>query len=349
MSFLARNEYLLSEIDYYHAQICARLTQDAWSQNYREIWNTVCFQLNWYGYPTAEPPRDSVVRRLLGYTRYGRFWSVDSPVLNSAIALSKDTAVPCRTLFGFDLYTTGLGSGELFAHGVLDRSGTLVVLRLMPYLLQFIEVGAGNGYFSFLAAQQGLPVVAIEPAVGEYGRLAAGVERNGFGNITALPCSLENRSDGLGYSIESGKAGKELELGDYRAAGSLVRIDAPGAALSLLRRAGDWLAAYDAPVLLLETGCATAQETGLILSELNGRDYLIYAVNRTPKHQGTPLLPGDEPACRLTSSFLALPPMAGDMADLLSRPVDMRVFTLTEKLENLCHFVKGSFEVLCGG
>jgi len=349
MSFLARNEYLLSEIDYYHAQICARLTQDAWSQNYREIWNTVCFQLNWYGYTTTEAPQDTVVRRLLGYTRYGRFWSVDSPVLNSTIVLSKDTAIPYRTLFGFDLYTTGHGAGEPLAHGVMDRGETLVILRLMPYLMHFVEIGAGNGYYSFIAAQHGIPVVAMEPSIGEYGRLAAGVERNGFGNVRALSYSIYNHPDGLRYYVESGKESKHIELNDYRAAGTLVRIDAPGAVLSLLRQADDWLAAYDAPVILMETAYITASETGLLFKALTDRDYQLYAVNCAPKHKSTPLISRDESAFKMTSCFLALPPMAKDMAELLGKPIDMRVFTFTEKLENLCYFVKGSFEALCGG
>ncbi|MDT8900816.1 hypothetical protein [Anaeroselena agilis] len=351
MSFLARNEYLLGEIDYYHGQVCARLTDDRWSENYRQIWRAVCLQLCWHECYDAAGPGERMVRALLRRTRYGRQWPPDCPVLNGPVSLSRTESIACRTLFGFDLITDGWGDWEALARGFSEAGETLLVLRLLPYMEYLLEVGAGNGYYSFLAAQNGLAVTALEPSPLEYKQLRAGAALNGFAGIAAPVCSSGESAAGGALYLEDGARVKPLQLADYRAAGSLVRLAAAGFGLALLKGAADWLAAYDAPVLLV--AAANGPEDGpngsvpAAVRELARYDYGLYTVSREPAH-GAPLLAQLEASVHRAAggSFLALPPMAQDLAEQLTKPVDTRVLTPTARLENLLYFVKTSFEAL---
>ncbi len=347
MSFLARNEYLLGEIDYYHEQVCARLTNDRWSDNYRQIWNAVCLQLCWYEHDDAAGPGDRLIRKLLRRTRYGRQWPVDSPVLNGTIGLSRTESIACRTLFGFDVVTDGWGPWEQLATGMAEAGETLLVLRLLPYVEYVLEVGAGNGYFTFIAAQSGAAVTALEPSPLEHKQLRAGIAVNGFANVKAPVCSAGESAAGGVLYLEGGATVNPMTLNDYRATGSLVRLAAPECSLSLVRGAKDWLGSYDAPVLVVAAGRDGAGRSALAaVKELAGYDYSLFAVSRQPEH-GAPLLtplagdPGRASVC-----FVGLPPMAHDLAEPATKRVDMRVFTPTAKLESLYYFVKNSFEAL---
>ncbi len=349
MAFLARNEYLLGEIDYYHEQICARLAADRWSENYRQIWNAVCFQLGWEGYGEVAGPGERMVRNLLRRTRYGRQWPLDSPVLSGSVGLSRTDNIACRTLFGFDLITDGWGEWEPLACGVVAAGETLVMLRLLPYLEYMVDVGAGKGYFVFLAAQNGVAVTALEPSPSEYKQLKTGIAVNGFANVAAPACSIGGSAAGGSFYVEDKKTVKTLALGEFRAAGSLIRLAVPEFARSLLGGIADWLTTYDAPVLLVtagtEQGDGQADGVPPAVRELARYGYSLFAVGRQPEHGAAPLFPLGSRG-RPAGCFLALPPMAKDLAELLAKPVDMRVFTLTVKLENLYYFVKMSFDEL---
>ncbi|HWQ60874.1 MAG TPA: hypothetical protein VN521_01095 [Negativicutes bacterium] len=350
MSFLARNEYLLGEIDYYHEQVCARLTDDRWSDNYRQIWNAVCLQLCWYEYDGAAGPGNRLVRNLLRRTRYGRQWPVDSPVLNGTIGLSRTESIACRTLFGFDVVTDGWGSWEQLATGMAEAGETLLVLRLLPYMEYMLEVGAGNGYFSFIAAQNGAAVTALEPSPLEHKQLRAGITVNGFANVAAPVCSAGESAAGGVLYLEGGQTVNTLSLAVYRATGSLVRLAAPECSLPLLKGAKDWLVAYDAPVLVVTHGRDGAggphADVLAAVNELARYDYSLFAVSRRPEHGAPLLMPLAGPADRAAVCFLGLPPMAHDLAEPLTKRTDMRVFTPTARLENLYYFVKNSFEEL---
>lgn len=350
MSFLARNEYLLGEIDYYHEQVCARLTDDRWSENYRQIWSAVCLQLCWYEFDGAAGPGDKLVRSLLRRTRYGRQWPLDSPVLNSTISLSRTESIACRTLFGFDVVTDGWGSWEQLAAGLSEPGETLLVLRLLPYVEYSLEVGAGNGYFAFLAAHNGVTVTAFEPSPLEHKQLRAGIAANGFANVTAPVCSAGESADGGVLYLEGGPKMAALTLAEYRAISSLVRLASPECGLTLLRGAADWLKAYDAPILVVKAGTdGAAGLPGNVLAavqELARYDYGLFVVSSRPAHGTALLTPLTGDAGRAAACFLALPPMTHDLAGPLSKQVDMRVFTPTATLENLYYFVKNSFEEL---
>lgn len=348
MSFLARNEYLLGEIDYCHDQLCARLTGDAWSANYREIWDNICLQLRWYDYVVDERATDRLVRRLLGHTRYGRLWPFDSPVLNGTIALARSTPIACRTIFGFELFTSGQGPWETIAYGVSEPGETLLLMRLLPYVDYLLEIGAGNGYYSFLAAQHGVSVTAIEPSPGSHKLLESAISLNGFAGMTAPQCSVGETAIGNTIYLENGAAVKPLALSDFRAAGTLIKFTAGGFAQPLLPGAADWLAAYDAPIFLISPPAADSRARDIppeLVRQFADCDYDIFAVIREPGH-GTPLLAPAAGVKEPVAAFLALPPMAQDLSEPLAKPVDMRVFTATTKLENLYHFVKTTFDEL---
>jgi hypothetical protein len=350
MTFLARNEYLLGEIDYYHGQICARLTADRWSENYRRIWNAVCFQLGWEGYGEVAGPGERMVRNLLRRTGYGRQWPMDSPVLSGSVGLSRADSIACRTLFGFDLITDGWGDWEPLACGVAAAGETLVVLRLLPYLEYMLDVGAGKGYFAFLAAQNGVAVTALEPSPPEYRQLRTGIAVNGFANIAAPVCSVDWQAEGGAFYLEGEHTPDPLTLGEFRIAGALIRLALPAFAPALLQDAADWLTAYDAPVLLItaemEQDGGRAGGMTQAVQLLARYDYNLFTVVRQPEHGVAPLSPLAGGGRRPAECFLALPPMAKDLAEPLTKPVDMRVFTLTAKLENLYYFVKMSFDGL---
>jgi len=351
MSFLQRNEYLLSEIKYYHEQICDRLSSDVWSENYRELWETICLQLNWHGHHQDNKSPMAMINNFLGHTRIDRVWPFESPILNGGVALSKTESIACKTLLDFQVFINGLDSWEPLAYGVLGMSQTLLMLRLIPYVEQFIEVGAKTGYYSFMAAQQGMPVLALEPSPTEYALLDSGKELNGFFNLRAMRCSFGETVDGGTIYLENGNSPRALMLSDYRATGSLIKLAVPGLELSLLRGAGDWLEGYDAPTILVDTGIdqLANHKNGyqIVTSELEKLGYSIYALNDRLVDGSQLLTPlGGRTVSKPTSVYLAMPPMAKDLAEPLDRVVDMRVFTSTAKLEALHHFVKNSFEGL---
>lgn len=341
MSFLARNEYLLEEIDYYHGQISARLVGDQWSETYRRVWESVCLQLGWDDCIVVDGPGERMVRTLLRRTRYARRWVYESPVLKRELVLPRSTSVTCRTMFGFELVTNGQDAWEPLAHGLLEPGETLLISRLLPYVEYFVDVGAGSGYFSFLAAQQGVAVTAFEPSPPRHKQLRAGIAANRFANVAAPACSVGDTPQGGAFYLESGPQVKPLSMADYRATGSLARL-AAGLEPKLLQGAADWLGAYDAPTVVVagETG-----RPGLprMAEELAKYDYRIFAVARQPVH-GAPLLAPPGNAAGQPASYLALPPMTQDLAEPLGRPVDLRVFTPTEKLENLYCFMRNSFD-----
>jgi hypothetical protein len=348
MSFLARNEYLLGEIDYCHDQLCARLTDDAWSTNYGKIWDNICLQLRWYDYLVDQRAADKLVRRLLGHTRYGRLWPFDSPVLNGTITLARSSPIACRTIFGFDLLTTGQGPWETIAYGVFEPGETLLLMRLLPYVDYLLEIGAGNGYYSFLAAQNGVSVTAIEPSPAEYKLLRSGISLNGFAGLSAPLCSVGETATGRVIYLENGSMVKTLALADYRAAGTLIKLTGSGFE-QLLTGAVDWLATYDAPSFMITAPAVHGQARTLppeVLKLFADCDYQVYAVIHQPSHGFELLVPPAQAPKEPVDAFLALPPMAQDLAESLTKSVDMRVFTDTAKLENLYHFVKTTFDEL---
>jgi SAM-dependent methyltransferase len=254
-------------------------------------------------------------------------------------------------LFGFDVMTDGWGPWEQLAAGMAEAGETLLVMRLLPYMEYMLEVGAGNGYFSFIAAQNGAAVTALEPSPLEHKQLRAGIAVNGFTNVAAPVCSAGESAAGGVLYLEGGPTLNALTLADYRATGSLVRLAAPECSLPLLSGAKDWLGAYDAPVLLMAAGREAGaggqgKKVLAAVNELTGYDYSLFAVSRRPEHDAPLLAPLAGDPGRAAACFLGLPPMAHDLAEPLTKRVDLRVFMPTAKLENLYYFVKNSFEEL---
>jgi len=210
-----------------------------------------------------------------------------------------------------------------------------------------LDVGAGNGYFSFIAAQNGATVTALEPSPLEYKQLRAGIAVNGFANVSAPLCSTGESAAGGVLYLEGGPTMHALALSEYRATGSLVRLGAPECSLPLLKGATDWLTSYDAPVLVVAAGRDGKNANVLAaVNELGRYDYSLFVANSPPEH-GYPLLtPLTNHRGRAAACFLGLPPMAHDLAEPLMKRVDLRVFTPTARLENLYYFVKNSFEEL---
>jgi FkbM family methyltransferase len=347
MSFIEQNEYLLSEIDYYHEQICNRLSGDDRSGNYHKIWDAVCFQLNWQEFIEKDKPKFKLFSRFAHQDKNTAWLPFDSPVLHGGVAILKEANFAYRTLFDYHVYTTGLKPWEAIAHGVHELAETLLVLRFLPYLECFIDVGARNGYFSFMAAQHGSLVTAFEPAPAEYQMLLAGAESNGF-NVGAPCCTISESAEGPVFYLEDEGKVRRLLLAAYRSAATLIKLETIGFQTQLLKTAGEWLTSYDAPAILINTDIGTTfrQDNQLaFLYELESKDYSIYAFNDGIEHGGRLITPiSADDGAKENRKFLALPPMAKDLVLPLNKAVDMRIFTPAGKLESLYYFVKNWYE-----
>lgn len=77
----------------------------------------------------------------------------------------------------------------------------------------FVNIGANCGYYSCIASQQGLKVVAVEPHPLNYGPLLRNMDINGWGDVEFFPLALSDKpgllrlyGSGTGASLIAGWA-----------------------------------------------------------------------------------------------------------------------------------------------
>lgn len=77
-------------------------------------------------------------------------------------------------------------SNYIREHGCWEPFTVEVLLELFRFrkpFTTFVDVGANIGYFSLIAAEQGIPVVAFEPVAANFGLFTKSIEQNNFSNL----------------------------------------------------------------------------------------------------------------------------------------------------------------------
>jgi FkbM family methyltransferase len=181
------------------------------------------------------------------------------------------------TPFGFSM--KGHGSMQ---RGDFERGETALVRELLPRVSTFVDVGANVGFFSCLARQAGLHVVAVEPSAQNLDLLLGNLTENGWTDVEVYPVALAREpgiatlyGEGTGASMVRRWSGTSevwrrlvpvstLDvLLDNRFPGErlMIKIDVEGLEHAVLAGAKNTLTREPSPIWLLEV-CLTEHHPG---------------------------------------------------------------------------------------
>lgn len=179
------------------------------------------------------------------------------------------------TPMGFKL-TSGLHPAyELMRRGEFEPLETALVGRLLGDTDRFVDIGANLGYYTCLALQRGVRVVAFEPQPRNLQSLYANINANGWQQLAEVfPLALSEcaglltlyGASGPSASLVRGWAGYSSRFrqvvpvstldnviaGRFAGERLLIKIDVEGAEYPVLRGALGTLARRPAPAWLLE-------------------------------------------------------------------------------------------------
>jgi FkbM family methyltransferase len=166
--------------------------------------------------------------------------------------------------------------------GEFEPLETAIVRRLLPRVRGFVDIGANVGFFSCLARQSGVRVLAVEPLAENFEALLDNVTANGWTDIEVYPVALGAAAGlsvlygaGTGASLVKRWSGTSevwqrrvpLSTLDRLLAGFLpgepllIKIDVEGFERAVLDGADATLRRRPAPVWLVEV-CLTEHHPG---------------------------------------------------------------------------------------
>ena len=387
MNFLDTQESLLATLDTDYASLHAIARQDTsmttktWVNHFDHLWSTLLDQLGW---SPLKSRKRKLLERFISLRRFPDL-NEQAPAFLSPIWEQRDlflsfppATVDYATPFGFTFSTSGLDMWHILATGYYapELSETLLVLRLLPWIHRFIDVGANVGYFSLLAATQSAGRVAVscyEPSQDNFRTLQHAIELNGLkGTIKAERKALGRRVGeedlylcGLGSGGHSLEPGTEknfpgprervpvITLDHIRSENSLensptlVKIDVEGAEHAVFDGARAWMTSEKPPILLFEAW-HDAREFGgtnheVMVDRVRKSGYTVFAIEH---FQDKALLLREIVRQKFIpapiGNYLALPGWALPKLPEMNKPVDMRLFTETRRLEALREFLNHS-------
>lgn len=177
---------------------------------------------------------------------------------------------PVDTGWGFSLY----GDAELAASRRASHEAA-TFLDLIGKVDRLVDIGANVGLFTLLAATRGVPVSAVEPDAAGLRQLYRNLRLNQVSGVEVHPVAMSDfcgvadlYGSGQGASLRRGWGGMlatysnvvpvhtldDLFTDRLRGQRLLVKIDAEGAELPILRGAARLLAADSAPAWIVEVG-----------------------------------------------------------------------------------------------
>jgi FkbM family methyltransferase len=179
------------------------------------------------------------------------------------------------TPLGFKL-TSGLHPAyELMRNGKFEVEETAIIIKLLPQVDLFVDIGANLGYYTCLALQAGKPVIAFEPQQQNLQCLFQNLVANGWedraevfplalsshpGLLTLYGASGPSASlikDWAGYSSRFKKIVPVSKLdnvlaGQFFGRRLLIKIDVEGAEFHVLKGALETLQRAPKPIWILE-------------------------------------------------------------------------------------------------
>ena len=350
-----------------------------WFTHLSHIYDELKIQQNW-------DPNSSLRKKIMKflwrysilkpqYPGFSPIWTGKNPVWPVS------SSVPFTTLFGFDLHVSGRDFWSVTAtgHYKQELSESLLILRLLPRVEAFIDVGANVGFYSLLAAKvcdHPISVLAFEPEAENFGKLQQAIQANDLDQkIHPFPMAIGSSSQKMklyhsamgsgGNSVappEGSPMSEESEIVESttldevqkkhlpRCPPTLIKIDVECFEYEVLRGASNWLAAQQAPTILIEMATKSAHSNKnhvLVIKKLKSFGYRVYPVLQ-PMNGKSPLGKECSPFNYKspTWNFLAIPPCAFSLTETLQAPIDIRVFTRNEHLQALLAFLKNSLNSL---
>lgn len=109
--------------------------------------------------------------------------------------------------FHIELHNKEYISDYIEKYGCWEPITTEILIELFnerEYDTIFVDIGANIGYFSLLAAQQGVPTIAFEPVAANYALLEKSIDKNNFRNLIQ-PCmvALSNKREKITINISN--------------------------------------------------------------------------------------------------------------------------------------------------
>jgi FkbM family methyltransferase len=179
------------------------------------------------------------------------------------------------TPLGFKLHSGLHPAYDMMRKGTFEIDETRVILRLLPRMDVFVDVGANLGYYSCLALKHGVHTLSFEPQQQNLNCLIDNFEVNGWKeNFEIFPMALGEKPTVLSlYGVSGPSASLVKGWAGYNARNQkqvpvncldtflnsrfadkriLIKIDVEGAEYSVLKGAIHTLARQVKPVWLLE-------------------------------------------------------------------------------------------------
>lgn len=285
--------------------------------------------------------------------------------------------VCCKTIFGFDLNTAGFDMWDVLTTGHYRQETyeSILILRLLPEVKLFLDVGANIGYYSLMvhfASGKNVKTIAFEPsrrvrktfldslisnkcekeikimpvAIGsKVGVADLHISALGSGNNSIEPADasfITNQIERVRVTTLDDV--QKNFASDYPP--TLIKIDVEGFEREVLEGGNLWLSHKNAPIILIEAWPKTAKSRSNHIEnikKLNSFGYKVYPILK-PSVSNFPL--GKK--CKIfnyksiTGNYLALPPHKSYLYSMLKKSVDIRVFTKPEYLQKMANFLKNS-------
>jgi|GEM_PF-5008428 FkbM family methyltransferase len=397
MNFLEKTQNLLSEIDTKFITIQKLINKNiddlieltGWRNHFVEVWKHILFQLNW-PLPVSPTKKPTFLEKTFSFLTNKQKpkhqpWDPNptkgmpemSPVFyNNSKNLSfsfNPTLNTHQTIYGFNLSTFGNNWWTTIAtgHYFIEPSETVILLRLIPYIDYFIDIGANIGFYSLMMSHEGINSIAFEPSPECLYSFKKSVATNNLKDKiqihpaaigekkgkTILYCNYYDcgitipRSPGMQTTKEivvpvdtlDNIFAKNKNLLQKRV---LLKIDIEGAELEALNGGESCLSSRNKPIILIEAAWHQNENYAYqaIIKKLHNFGYTVYSVlqaqhNQTLLEKITNL---DSFEGSPTCDYLAIPSEDESIISVLNKPMDMRLFTNPDQLNSLNSFLQNT-------
>lgn len=392
-SYLITNERLIKDIDSRLMEIEEFILR--YEKSYPELkisywinfiyfWREICRQQNW---PIrCFSRRGKILSNVLSFFKnYNQiapeFVNFHSPIFKESDLSLKfyPDVISYSTPYGFKLCSSAfdillpLATG----HYSCELCETIIILRLIPHIDNFVDIGANIGFFSLLVVKEGkggIKVFAFEPfsRVLEIFKKAVSLNKmendlrifkkalsNIAGTVKLKTCRCGSGGNTLCDSVNSKNYGsleevetvtldsvyKDFELCRGKC---FIKIDVEGFEYEVLSGGLEWLNNNNPPIILFESWPVSVKNIPkIIIKKLLKFNYSVFAVNKF-KHNHPPIYKISNLNFKLApgANYLAIPKWASFLIDLLNKPIDGRVFTETSRLKSMDSFLKDSLKNL---